>query len=282
MGRVIYSMFMNIPADQEDVCVGHRWSWNSDHAIRLRRGHQSYAASCGATYLFFDDASPEFVTFHTEFTRKYPFLTAYEIINFFKIHLLYVLADFFDEFLYLDFDVIPFSEQSFFVSVDIHRGLCIKPQTSAAIAKVDSLGGLKELAVSGISKRSCAAKYANCLALAQGDPGDWPVDIFNTGVIGATGESLAALDYFGAGFGPILEQIRQLKEAVVGYNDPATLFAYDNETILAVLIRRKQLAWVSLPDRFHHICKRKSRVPVNTVLVHAIHKEFQHVWDQCS
>ena len=50
--------------------------------------------------------------FETKFKADYPQVTGYEIINFYKIHVLEQLAQGYDEILYLDFDAIPMKQHS--------------------------------------------------------------------------------------------------------------------------------------------------------------------------
>ena len=54
---------------------------------------------CGS--LYYD----QYKTFAKNFLKDFPELTGYEVINFYKIHILCELADVYDEILYLDFDV---------------------------------------------------------------------------------------------------------------------------------------------------------------------------------
>ena len=53
---------------------------------------------------------------------KYPFLTTYNIINFYKIYLLYKFSSKYDEILFLDFDV-PNTKENFFEVWDLSKVL---------------------------------------------------------------------------------------------------------------------------------------------------------------
>ena len=57
--------------------------------------------------------------------KDYPYLTTYNIVNFYKIHLLYKLAQEYDEVLYLDFDVVPMKSDNFFERWDLSKGIAI-------------------------------------------------------------------------------------------------------------------------------------------------------------
>jgi len=62
------------------------------------------------------------------FLKNFPEFTGYEVINFYKIHLLNELAKEYDEILYLDFDAIPLTNESFFESWDLSKGMCVLNQ----------------------------------------------------------------------------------------------------------------------------------------------------------
>lgn len=282
MGRVVFSLFIEIADDSVDSCVSHFWSGGTDELERLRRGHEAYADCCRADYFFYDGRSSEFAGFAARFASKYPFLTQYEIINFFKIYMIYELADSYDELLYLDFDVIPFSRESFFDSVDLSRGLCLKNQTAKAMQMIEARGGVDKLAgPAAVSKRSTAAKYANSNAMLLEDGCGVHGSLFNTGVIGATRTGLMTMDYFGSEFDSTIDLMGRLKARATSYDDVASLFAYDNETVMSFLIGKRKLQPYELCDRYHFICKQRTFIPDETVLAHVIHKDFDHVWRQC-
>ena len=54
------------------------------------------------------------MNYQQQMQSKYPYLTTYNVINFYKIHLLYELSKEYDEVLYLDFDVVPMKYDNFF------------------------------------------------------------------------------------------------------------------------------------------------------------------------
>ena len=63
--------------------------------------------------------------YEENFRNNYPFITTYNIVNFYKIHLLYELSKEFDEILFLDFDVIPLTTDNFFDVWDLNKGICV-------------------------------------------------------------------------------------------------------------------------------------------------------------
>ena len=90
--------------------------------------------------------------------KYYPYLTTYNIVNFYKIHLLYKLAQEYDEVLYLDFDVVPMKSDNFFERWDLSKGIAIKDNN----AQVIRMDGITEKTQ---TIRSPTSKYYNAQAL---------------------------------------------------------------------------------------------------------------------
>jgi len=118
----------------------------------------------------------QYKAFEKKFTKDFPELTGYEVINFYKIHILCELAKDYDEILYLDFDAIPLTDESFFDAWDLSKGICVLDNNDAVV---------KSIKVNH-SIRSPSAKYYNCQAMLL-DGGYHPGnDVINTGIIGAS------------------------------------------------------------------------------------------------
>ena len=73
-----------------------------------------------------------FKKYKEDFNKNYPYITSYNIVNFYKIHLLYELSKKYDDILYLDFDVVPTTNQSFFDVWDLSKGICVLENTNKA------------------------------------------------------------------------------------------------------------------------------------------------------
>ena len=134
---------------------------------------------CDVDFLMFE-YDEQYKTFEQNFLKDFPMFTGYEVINFYKIHLLYELSKTYDEILYLDFDVIPFTKEhprvaSFFNEWDLSKGICVYNNNDKVNKSMDISQSI----------RSPSAKYFNCHAMLH-DQGFKPVnDVVNTGIIGA-------------------------------------------------------------------------------------------------
>ena len=135
MKRIIYSIYIDIPSDELDYQPPYHGETEDKNqkAKRVFRENyewlthmqKSWSNSIGIEYRQYtrDDKYLEFESFYKE---KYPFITTWNIVNFYKLHLMYELSkEGFDEILYLDIDVVPVSKLNFFEEWNLDRGIAI-------------------------------------------------------------------------------------------------------------------------------------------------------------
>ena len=119
MNRVIFSLYIDIqkPVSHFD----NKDKFNQNYSCLLER-QQEYAELCGAEYKHFtyDD---DFIEYSKNFG---PEISEYNIINFYKMFLLYKQEH--DEILYLDMDVIPVTKLNFFEEWDLSKGITVMSQ----------------------------------------------------------------------------------------------------------------------------------------------------------
>ena len=93
---------------------GKQFLSHSDISVLLKN-HKEYAKKCNADYkVFVDDEK------WLEFKKKYE-QYQFDAINLYKIYVLEKLTDSYDNILYLDLDVIPNTDQSFFEVFDMNK-----------------------------------------------------------------------------------------------------------------------------------------------------------------
>jgi len=278
MKRVIYSLYVDVPAKEH---YGDSKNWRDTHEKanitvdafkkhydRLVEVKQWYAKRCDVDFLMFE-YDEQYKTFEQNFLKDFPMFTGYEVINFYKIHLLNELSKTYDEILYLDFDVIPLTDESFFNNWDLSKGICVYNNN----AKVNKSMDISQ------SIRSPSAKYFNCHAMLY-DQGLKPInDVVNTGIIGACKEDIIKLDFFG-GFKDTIDLMTELRESEPGVypQNIIDMFRYDNETIFSYKkqINNVPIQW--LDDEWHYLLDRQKFIPKNIKLVHCICKDFDLVW----
>ena len=116
MRRVIYSLYIDI---QNPVSHFENQGKFNNNLNWLLDKQKRYADLCQADYVHFiyDD---KFIEYSKQFG---PEISEYNIINFYKMHLLYQLD--YDEILYLDMDVIPVTDKNFFKVWDLKKGIAV-------------------------------------------------------------------------------------------------------------------------------------------------------------
>ena len=275
--KVIYSVYVDVPAkehygkskqiydtvEKADITVNAF----KKHYTKLVESKKKYADSIGVSFKMFE-YDKQYQTFEKNLLKDFPELTGYEIINFYKIHLLYELAKKYDEILYLDFDAVPLTNESFFEHWDLSKGICVYNNNAHII---------KDRKVSqGI--RSPSAKYFNCQAMLIDKGLGAKNDVINTGIVGARKEDIIKLDFFG-GFKDTIDLMKRLRSDTSLYpQNIVDMFRYDNETIFSYKreINKIKLQW--LDDEWHYFFDKQHFIPDETKIVHCVCKDFDTVW----
>ena len=194
MSKVIYSLYVDVPAEehygqsknQHDTKDKASITVNAfkKHYKKLIDTKRHYANIIGADFKMYEYDN-QYQTFEKNLKSDFPELTGYEIINFYKIHLLYELVKKYDEILYLDFDAVPLTNESFFDAWDLSKGICVYSNNDHVEKRSTTSHGI----------RSPSAKYYNCQAMLL-ETGHLPNnDVINTGIVGARKEDILKLDF---------------------------------------------------------------------------------------
>ena len=278
MKKVIYSLYVDVPVkehygnskNKHDTTVKAFKTVNAFriHYDRLIECKKIYAEYCKADFKIFEH-DKQYEIFEKNLLKDFPELTGYEVINFYKIHLLYVLSKEYDEILYLDFDVVPLTDESFFDVWDLSKGICVYNNNSHVI---------KDVTVAQ-SIRSPSAKYFNCHAMLLENGLNPRNDVINTGIIGARKEDIQQLDFFGK-FKDTIDLMTKLRKDTSGLypQNIIDMFRYDNETIFSFKKQINSVAIQWLDDKWHYFLDRQKFIPKEIKLVHCICKDFDLVW----
>ena len=280
MKRVIYSVYVNVPPkehfgnskNQHDTVDKANVTINAfeKHYDKLVECKLTYAEYCESEFIMFTD-DEQYRQFKRNFLLDFPELTEYEVINFYKIHLLTDLARKYDEILYLDFDVVPLTDEVFFDVWDLSKGICIYNNNKQVIRNRNVSHSI----------RSPSAKYFNCQAMLIDGSYNPRNDVINTGIIGARKEDVISLDYFGK-FKDTIDLMTKLRteENDLYPQNIIDMFRYDNETIFSYKreINNINIQW--LDDKWHYFFDKQGYIPRETRFVHAICKDFDKVWER--
>jgi len=278
MSKVIYSLYVDVPVNEHygnsknkyDTIEKAFKTVNSFriHYDKLIETKLKYSKHCEADFLMFE-YDEKYKIFENNLLKDCPELTGYEVINFYKIHLLYELSKKYDEILYLDFDVVPVTDKSFFNEWDLSKGICVYSNNDRVIksAHVDH------------SIRSPSAKYFNCHAMLLEKGLNPKNDVINTGIVGAKKEHILQLDFFGK-FKDTIALMTKLRKDTSGLysQNIIDMFRYDNETIFSFKKELNKVPIQWLDEQWHYFFDSQKFIPKDTKLIHCICKDFDLIW----
>lgn len=275
MSRVIFSFYIDIPSER---LVSHEESkikFNNSYEW-LKSKQIEYANKIGVDYKHFIE-DQQFTDYRLWFEENYPEITYYNIVNFYKIHLLYKLAEEYDEILYMDMDVIPVTDLNFFEEFDLSKGYAIMTGTAQGQQSLEDHNMYRYKH----HVRSPMAKLWNtkCLLQEYGYPID-NVEIFNTGIVGISKKHLQDLAYF-EDFDDTINTMTDLQTDDFYPPKIREMFGYDNETIWGLKTICREVPYQQLANGWHHFMDKWSYIPDNSKFVHCVSKDFDYVRNWC-
>ena len=97
MKRVIYSLYVEVPDDEFvdniETNLNTKKQFKENY-IKLLANKQWYADQINVDFKIFE--YDDYKEYYNQFKKKYPFITTYNVINFYKIHLLNELSKLYD------------------------------------------------------------------------------------------------------------------------------------------------------------------------------------------
>tara|TARA_E500000081_G_scaffold94225_1_gene95339 strand:- start:254 stop:1117 length:864 start_codon:yes stop_codon:yes gene_type:complete len=282
MKRVIYSLYIDIPTKDIDLFDKNILKTGdtpmnirtkqqfAKHYGDLRACKQIYADAIGADFIMYE-YDTNFSLWSEQIKNTYPYLTMYNIINFYKIHLMYELAMKYDEILFLDFDVVPMKNVNFFEAWDLTKGIAVLNNNNK-ISKIESVTDTSQ------TIRSPSSKYFNAQAMLFEKGLSTKNDVINTGIVGINKDHLVKLNYF-ANFENDLKMMSDLKESSdIFPKKVLQYFGWDNETLFSVKLNENNVPVQWLDDKWHYFLYIQGFIPKETILCHTINKDFDLVW----
>ena len=285
MKRVIFSFYIDIPKEELDIfdkelpIIKNKKALPINlitknrlkkHYVRLLIQKQAYAKKLGYDFKLFE-YGPDWILFEQKLKREHPYLTTYNIVNFYKLHLLYELAKQYDEVLYLDFDVVPMQNIDFFEHWDLTKGIAVLNNNDRVLVP-------ENVTDSSTTIRSPTAKFYNAQAMLFEKGLSTKNDVINTGIIGANADHLNKLAYF-KDFDKNLKLMTDLtKESDLHPPKLLKYFGWDNETLFAVKIKENNVPILWLDDKWHYFFSNQKHIPQKVILCHTINKDFDTVW----
>jgi len=261
---------------------------------RLLNSKKDYAKMCDADFIFFDDIPDK----------------DFDSINFYKHKLMEDLIKDYDNILYLDFDVIPNTNESFFkvhdmTKINVHAVNSTKKNTWSnetqyfwkrhEIGKTSNIGTKEKpimMTPNRIIKMHFDKYHMYCKALCKLSmlsidnifSNDY--HIANTGIVGGSSESLSQIK--------MTERMNEIKKvfnnAIVEcpFDEAYTKhFFINNEVFFSYILDRYNLNWYNLSFEWHHYHYHmpnehkiyyKNKL-LKAKLIHMIDKDFGLVYD---
>jgi len=274
MKRLIYSMYIHIPDDviekEHSDCeiTKDKTSETSNKMLEnydwLKRQQQDYANLCGADYILYehDEKYEEFKNLY--FSDK-PWITTYNILNFYKIWLLH--NEDYDEIVYMDFDVLPITKDNIFEELDFESGI---------LCRVNHEGQVSTSDIASHTIRSPRAKWWNARELLLDEGFDGENDVYNTGIVGVSKKQLKKLGYFDN----FEDKLEMMYDKATDDSYPIkikSMLGYDNETLFSYLMQVNNVKLNPIEDDWHFIMNHTfSFIPERAKLVHIINKDFEY------
>ena len=176
--RVIFSVYIDF--EETDFEKNKDFDKNvvSKNAFKenynyLKASQEKYAEEVNVKYILYEN-DDDWKNYREHFEKNYPYVSKYNIINFYKIQLMYDLSERYDEILYLDFDVIPLTKENIFEAIGTNDGIVCKinhernPESYLIFSTPKILKQTEkwyEKTGNTFSERDPKAKYWNCRAL---------------------------------------------------------------------------------------------------------------------
>lgn len=289
MNKCIFSLYIDIDEDKFDrdkdleknILTKNQLSTHYNFLVDT---HKKYALDCQADYHIFRN-DDQYKQYEKYFLENHPYISHYNILNFYKIHLLYDLSSKYDEVVYFDLDIVPMTSESIFDLNFEKNGIAVRVNHEK-----DSNMYLRELKPEKIyqqekwfektqrthSVRSPTAKYWNCRAMLieSGYSGD--NDVYNTGIVGAHRDHLEKLGYFDNFENDISLMHSLTREEGMWPNYIKSRFGYDNETLMSYKMILNNVEKLDLDDTWHYIMNNWSYIPNTAKLVHVINKDIEY------
>lgn len=176
----------------------------------------------------------------------------------------------YDEVLYLDLDVVPFTTENIFEKFDFNKGV---------LCRINHEGKFTlETPIAKTTIRSPKAKWWNARALLLDEGMDGENDVYNTGIVGASRKQLKLLNYF-ENFDDTLDMMHDMTAEDCGYPERIRrLFGYDNETLFSYKMKVNNVDLIELDNKWHFIMVKNISYIISTAkMVHVISKDFEFV-----
>ena len=284
MKSVIFSIYIQIPEEdldnpgwyneegklQDTDKSKQTKNYFAKYYDKLKQRQVDYARTLNVDYIL-HEYDNDYIKYVSYFKKNYPQISVYDIINFYKQELMKRYAHKYDEVCYLDFDVIPNTDESIFNVVKHDEFGCADSNREAEWGKT------VETKWYNTCIRNPSSKYWNCHAMLNEIGLDPDTDVFNTGIMVAASKMIKRLDYFGE-FEEVLDLMSKVKydKSSMYPHNIQRIFNYDNETVFAFKRVVNNIKIKYLGNDWHHKVQDEKWYVFNenAKMYHVINKRF--------
>jgi len=284
MKSVIFSIYIKIPEEdldnpgwyneegklQDTDKSKQTKNYFAKYYDKLKQRQVDYARTLNVDYIL-HEYDNDYIKYVSYFKKNYPQISVYDIINFYKQELMKRYAHKYDEVCYLDFDVIPNTDESIFDVVKHDEFGCADSNREA------EWGKNVETKYYNTCIRNPSSKYWNCHAMLNEIGLDPDTDVFNTGIMVAASKMIKRLDYFGE-FEEVLDLMSKVKydKSSMYPHNIQRIFNYDNETVFAFKRVVNNIKIKYLGNDWHHKVQDEKWYVFNenAKMYHVINKRF--------
>ena len=245
-----------------------------DHYGFLKERQERYAQEIGVDYKLYGD-DDQYKEYKESFKDR-PYINEYNIINFYKIHLLYENSKKYNKVAYFDFDVVPVTTENIF-DIDVSSGIGVRVNHEKHIREFDwRMAKWRTKSLSSV--RSPTAKFWNAKAMLMYNGHDGENDVYNTGIVLANADQLKKLAYFD-NFENDLDYMHELATDDGMFPELiSSMFGYDNETLFSYKMKMNNVNLINLEEDWHYTLTINRRsIKGKPKLLHVINKNFEYV-----
>ena len=282
MKNIIYSIY--IENNEPNLSEKHQFTKTQleKHWQRLIDVKKEYAKHCNADFrIYGNDWSWQ------AFKKKYQGYE-FDTINLYKIHLWEQLGKTYDNVLYLDFDVVPNTTESFFDKFDMNN-ICVHAvnATKENMWTKEDLWKYKKKIADFETLMSYKDKYnmyvkamAKKAMLAIDNEFDTSYLIANTAILGGNSSAIKQLR-FTEKLDDMLVILEKAKKDMMFGEIISKLFFPNNEVFFQYLLDKHKLKWFNLPYEWHTYFMADDKIEdiSKTKLIHLINKRFEELWE---
>lgn len=272
MNNLIFTIYFDIE-DSKLELEEYKKNAYTKKQLRYYRPHLtlnkiSYSKSTQSDFIMFDDVE-DLNMFSKKFDSDIP---TYTIINFYKLHLLDILADEYDNILYLDQDVYINTTKNIFNELDMTNISVWHEDIKDQLIEYTNFYKERQL-YSRSYLNKCISSYATSFAF------DWPVNYnkYNTGIILSSKDNIKKLNIKNN----LNFLVDNYKKIMYNEDIPSSItskFVLNNEALFANIVSKEHVNVNNLEKEWHHILNHESIeenfTNTNSCLYHFINKRF--------